>query len=138
LITESQPAPSATLALDEVQPLPIGKYDDTHPNIAYDRQWATIENPGSRYAYKGTLHFSTNIGNEIFFRFTGRRFYLGYQRGRNFGTVTVMIDGQTYRFHEQAVGNIWRSPQLSPGTYSVRLIHESGQSINLDYIEVWP
>ena len=138
LITGSQPAASATAAPDQVQPLPTGKYDDTHANIAYDRFWAARENSGTKFAYKGTLHISTSIGNEIFFRFTGSKIYLGYQRARNFGTVTVMIDDQSYSFHEQALGNIWRSPQLSPGTHSVRLIHKSGQSINLDYIEVWP
>ena len=132
LISESTPAP------DQTEPLPIGKYDDTHSNIAYDRFWTYEMNPGTKFAYKGTLHISTSIGNEIFFRFTGSRFYLGYQRGRNFGTMTVMIGDQSYSFHEQALGNIWRSPQLSPGTYSVRLIHQSGQSVNLDYIEVWP
>ena len=136
LITESQPAPSATLTRDQVQTLPAGKYDDTNPNIAYDRHWAFKMNSGTAYAYKGTLHVSSSIGNEVSFRFTGQRFYLGYQRGQNFGTVTVMIDDQPYSFHEQAFGNIWRSPQLSPGTHSVRLIHESGESINLDYIVV--
>ena len=93
-------------------------------------------NSGTKFAYKGTLHISDSIGNELSFTFTGQRINLGYQRGRSFGTVTVIIDDQTYSFHEQAFGNIWRSPPLSPGTHSVRLIHESGQSINLDYIEV--
>ena len=136
LITESQPAPSATPARDQVQSLPAGKYDDTNPNIAYDRFWTFEMNSGTTFAYKGTLHISNSIGNEVSFRFTGQRFYLGYQRGRNFGTVTVMIDDQPYSFHEQAFGNIWRSPQLSPGIHSVRLIHENGESVNLDYIEV--
>jgi len=136
LITQSRPVPSATPTPDQVQPLSAGKYDDTDPHIAYDRYWAFKMNSGTAYAYKGTLHISASIGNELSFRFTGQRFYLGYQRGRNFGTVTVMIDDQPYSFHEQALGNIWRSPQLSPGTHSVRLIHESGESINLDYIEV--
>src|SRR5262245_20950598 len=36
LIPESQSAPSA---LDQAQPLPAGKYDDTNPYIAYDRYW---------------------------------------------------------------------------------------------------
>jgi hypothetical protein len=93
-------------------------------------------NSGTKYAYRGTLHTSDSIGNELSFHFTGQRILLGYQRGRSFGTVTVMIDGEPYRFHQQAFGNIWRSPQLSPGTHSVRIIHESGQSVNLDYIEV--
>lgn len=138
LITETQPAPSATPTPtpDPFQPLPAGKHDDTDPNIAYDRNWAFKMNSGTKFSYKGTLHISGSIGNELSFRFTGQQFYLGYQRGRNFGIVTVVIDDQSYNFHEQAFGNIWRSPQLSPGTHSVRLIHESGESINLDYIEV--
>ncbi len=133
-ITESQPAPTP----DQVEPLAAGKkYDDTDPNIVYDRFWTFRMNPGTEHAYKGTLHVSGSIGNEASFRFTGQRFYFGYQRGRNFGIVTVVIDGESYNFHEQAFGNVWRSPELSPGTHSVRIIHESGESINLDYIEVW-
>ena len=136
LITESPPTPSATPTPDPGQLLPAGKHDDTHPKIAYDRFWAFKMNSGTKYAYKGTLHISANIGNELSFRFEGQQFYLGYQRGRSFGTVTVMIDDQPYRFHEQAFGNIWRSPELTPGMHSVRLIHENGESINLDYIEI--
>ena len=135
LTTGSQPAPPAP-ETEPFQSLPAGKHDDTDPNIAYDRYWAYKSNTGTVHAYKGTLHISNSIGNEISFRFTGQRIYLGYQRGRNFGIVTVIIDDQTYRFHEQAFGNIWRSPQLSAGIHSVRLIHHSGESINLDYIEV--
>jgi hypothetical protein len=133
-IIESQSAPFSTLTPDQV--LPEGKHDDTHPNIAYDRHWTYRMNSGTQYAYKGTLHTSDSIGNELSFRFTGQQLYLGYQRGRSFGTVTVMIDEQPYSFHEQAFGNIWRSPELPPGTHFVRIIHESGQSVNLDYIEV--
>jgi hypothetical protein len=133
---ESLPDLDGTPAPGQAQPLAVGKHDDTDPNIAYDRFWTFEMNSGTKFAYKGTLHISNSIGNEVFFRFTGQRFILGYQRGRNFGTVTVIIDNQIYSFHEQAFDNIWRSPQLSPGTHSVRLIHENGQSINLDYIEV--
>ena len=136
LITERLPTFTSTPTSDKFQPLPAGKYDDTDPNIAYDRYWAILKNPGTANAYKGTLHASPSIGNEASFRFTGRRFYLGYQRGRNFGIVTVMIDDQTYSFHEEAFDLLWRSPQLSLGTHSVRIIHESGESVNLDYIEV--
>ena len=136
-ITGSQPGPVTPLP-DQVQPFAAGKkYDDTDPNIVYDRNWAFKRNSGTAHAYKGTLHVSGSIGNEASFHFTGRRFYFGYQRGRNFGIVRVLIDGEPYSFHEQAFGNIWRSPELSSGTHSVRIIHESGESINLDYIEVW-
>jgi hypothetical protein len=135
-VTESQPIPSTIAEPDQAQPLPAGKYDDTDPNISYDRYWTFRMNSGTANAYKGTLHTSESIGNELSFHFTGQQLYLGYQRGRNFGTVTVLIDDQPYSFHEQALGNIWRSPPLSPGTHSVRIIHENGETINLDYIEV--
>ncbi len=134
LITESPPTPSATPTSDQV--LTVGKYDDKDRKIAYDRFWDFRMNSGTANAYRGTLHISNSIGSEASFQFTGQRLYLGYQRGRNFGIVTVIIDNQTYSFHEQAFDRIWRSPQLTPGTHSVRIIHESGESINLDYIEV--
>lgn len=136
LVTESLPTPSATPTPDQFQPLSTGKHDDTDPNIAYDRFWTLLKNPGTANAYKGTLHASTGTGNEASFRFTGARFLLGYQRGRNFGIVTVIIDDQPYSFHEQAFDLVWRSPELTPGDHFVRIIHESGETINLDYIEI--
>ena len=136
LIVGSPPAPSAIPAPDQPPPLPAGKYDDTDPRITYDRYWIILKNPGTKNAYKGALHVSGNVGSEASFLFTGKQFYIGYQRGKNFGTVTVMIDDQPSSFHEQAFDLLWRSPQLSPGIHSVRIIHDSGESINLDYIEV--
>lgn len=137
-ITESllPPSSTATPTPDQIQPLPAGKYDDMDPNIAYDRYWTVLKNPGTENAYRGTLHASAESGDEASFRFTGKRFRLGYQRGRNFGTVTVIVDGQSYSFHEQAFDLVWSSPALSPGDHFVRIIHESGESINLDYIEI--
>ncbi len=137
LITESPPTASATPTPEGVQPLAAGRrYDDTDPNIAYDQFWTALKNSSTVNAYKGTLHTSNSIGNEVSFRFTGDAFLLGYQRGTNFGTVTVLIDGQPYSFHEQDFSLFWRSPQLSPGAHFVRIIHESGESVNLDYVEI--
>ena len=136
LVTESLPTPSATPTPDRIQPLAAGRYDDMDPNIAYDRHWTVLKNTSTANAYKGTLHVSAGIGAEASFRFTGGRFRLGYQRGMSFGTVTVLIDDQPYSFHEQDFGLVWHSPQLSPGDHFVRIIHESGESINLDYIEI--
>ena len=131
---EILPTPSATYTPDQFQLLRAGKYDDMDPNIAYDRFWTVLKNGGTKNAYKGAIHSSAAIGNEASFRFTGKRFRLGYQRGKNFGTVTVIIDDQSYSFHEEAFDLLWSSPQLSPGDHFVRIIHESGESINLDYI----
>lgn len=137
LITENPPTASATSTPVGVQPLAAGRrYDDADPNIIYDQFWTALKNSSTVNVYKGTLHTSNSIGNKAFFRFTGEAFLLGYQRGRNFGTVTVLIDGEPYRFHEQDPSLLWRSPQLSPGDHLVQIIHESGESINLDYIEI--
>jgi hypothetical protein len=137
VITESPPTASATPTPDRVQSLAAGRrYDDTDPKIAYDQFWTALKNSSTKNAYKGTLHTSNDVGNEASFRFTGKAFLLGYQRGTNFGTVTVLIDGQPYSFHEQDFSLFWRSPQLAPGDHFVRIIHESGESVNLDYIEI--
>lgn len=136
LATETRPIPSSTLTPDLGPPFPVGRYDNTDPGITYDRYWELLRNPGTANAYKGTIHFSDSMGSEASFLFTGQRLHLGYQRGRNFGIVTVIIDNQSYSFHEQAFDLIWRSPQLSDGTHFVRIIHESGEAVNLDYIEI--
>ena len=138
LVTESPPPPSATPTPDGIQPLSAGKYDDMDHDIAYDQYWTALRNAGTKNAYKGTLHISTGIGEEAFFRFIGKGFRLGYQRGKSFGVVTVLIDDQPYSFHEQAFDLVWQSPQLSPGDHFVRIIHDSGEAINLDYIEILP
>ena len=135
-LTESPPTPSATRTPADLRLLPVGKYDDSDPNIDYGLYWRALKNPGTENAYLGTLHASNAIGNEASFRFTGTGFRLGYQRGRNFGTVTVLIDGEPYSFHEQAFDRVWHSPDLPPGDHVVRIIHDSGQSINLDYVEI--
>jgi hypothetical protein len=135
-IPETLPPPSATLTPERIQPLQAGKYDDTDPNIAYDMYWTALRNASTVRSYKGTIHASYDAGSEASFRFTGKQFRLGYKRGKSFGTVTVMVDDQTYSFNEQAFDLVWSSPKLSPGDHFVQIIHESGESINLDYIEI--
>ena len=135
--TEVPPTPADTPTPARIQPLAAGRrYDDTDPNIAYDRGWIALKNPSTVNEYKGTIHASTGIGDEASFRFTGQGFLLGYKRGKSFGTVTVIIDNESYSFHEQEFSLVWRSPELSPGDHFVRIIHQSGESINLDYTEI--
>jgi hypothetical protein len=135
-LTETPATPSATTTPDFIQSLRGGKYDDVDPNIAYDPYWTGLKNPSTTKAYHDTIHASDRIGSEASFRFTGKRFSLGYKRGKNFGTVTVMVDDQSFSFYEQAFDLVWHSPNLSPGDHFVRIIHESGESINLDYIVI--
>lgn len=134
LVTETLPPPSPTITPDFIQPLAAGKHDDVDPNIAYDPYWTALKNQSTRNAYLGTIHASDGVGHEASFRFTGKRFSLGYMRGKSFGTVTVIVDGQTFSFQEQAFDLVWNSPTLSPGDHFVRIIHESGESVNLDYV----
>lgn len=136
LTAEILPTPSATYTPERIQPLRAGRHDDTDPNIIYDPNWTALKNPSTAHSYKGTIHASNDVGSDAFFRFTGEQVRLGYQRGKSFGTVIVLIDDQPYNFHEQAFELVWRSPQLSPGDHFVRVIHESGESINIDYIEI--
>ena len=135
-LTETLPPPSDTPTPGNIQPLRGGKYDDVDPNIAYDPYWTALKNKSTTDAYFGTIHASNGIGHEASFRFTGKRFSLGYNRGRSFGTVTVIVDNQTFGFHEQAFDLVWHSPTLSPGDHFVRIIHDSGESVNLDYIVI--
>jgi len=44
--------------------------------------------------------------------------------------------GPATALDEQAYNPMWRSPELSPGDHFVQIIHDSGESINLDYIEI--
>ncbi len=133
--TETLPPPSTTPTPDRIQPLLAGKkYDDTDPNIAYDPNWILLKNPSTVTSYKGTIHASYNAGSKASFRFTGKQFRLGYKRAKDFGTVTVLIDDQPYTFNEQAFDLVWSSPKLSPGDHFVQIIHQSGESVNLDYI----
>ena len=136
LSTEDPPTPSTTPTPAGIQPLTVGQYDDTDPDIAYDRGWTALKNLSTVNSFRGTIHASNAIGNEASFRFTGGGFWLGYKRAKSFGTVTVLIDNQPYSFSEQAFDLVWRSPKLSPGDHFVRIIHESGESINLDYIVI--
>lgn len=136
VVTASLSTPSATLTPDRIQPFRAGKHDDTDPNIAYDTYWTALKNPSTATSYKGTIHASSDSGSEASFRFTGKQVRLGYKRAKSFGTVTVIIDGQSYRFNEQAFDLVWSSPRLSPGDHFVQIIHESGESVNLDYVEI--
>jgi hypothetical protein len=134
LVTETLPPPSPTLTPAFLEPLAGGKYDDVDPHIVYDPYWTALKNKSTRIAYLGTIHASNSIGQGASFRFKGKRFSLGYMRGKSFGTVTVIVDDQTYSFHEQAFDLVWNSPTLPPGDHFVRIIHESGESVNLDYV----
>lgn len=135
-VTETLPPPSATFTPDFLQPLGNGKYDDVDPNIAYDPYWVALKNASTVRSYLGTIHASYNAGSQASFRFKGKRFLLGYKRGKGFGTVTVIVDGQSYSFNEEAFDLVWHSPTFPSGDHFVQIIHESGESVNLDYIVI--
>ena len=45
--TETLPPPSATPTPERIEPLTAGNYDDTDPNIAYDRYWTVLKDSGN-------------------------------------------------------------------------------------------
>ena len=133
-IGRNSPIPSMTSTFHELQSLTTGKYDERDPNIGYFGNWSA--QASSLGAYQGTLYVSTAVDDEADFTFVGKQLYLGYQRGLDFGTVTIIIDNEEEQTFDQRAGNIWVSPELTAGEHSVTIIHESGESINLDYVVI--
>jgi hypothetical protein len=141
-MTSSQPAgsppsrtPTAAInpLIDLTRLIKVGQHDDVHEDIVYDDGW--IAQPNVILAYQETLHVSSVIGSELRITFEGRGFELGYQPGNNSGTILVEIDGEQFQI-VQAVGNIWLSPEFPLGVHAIRIVHESGGPVNLDYITI--
>jgi len=125
--------PTVIPTVGEIVPMVAGKYDDADISIEYFGDWVTQSNIGS--AYQGTLHVSNTIGNDLSFIFEGQQIQLGYQTVSGLGTLVITIDEEQYVL-AQASGSSWVSPQLDPGPHFVIIIHESGDSVNVDYITI--
>jgi len=119
--------------VSEALPIASSKYDDTNPNIGYGGEWTVQSTSGT--AYQGTLHISNTIGNYITLTFEGQQMELGYQSASDSGTLVITIDEEEYVL-DQFTNNIWVSPKLTSGTHYAIIFHESGDIINLDYINI--
>lgn len=112
-------------------PMTAGIYDDSDPRIIRKGSWKP---QGHEDAYQETLLVSNTIGNYMIFSFTGGGMMLGYLSD-DAGDMIVNIDG-TETIIVQLIGDTWFSQDLEPGTHYVILTHESGASVNLDFVEI--
>jgi len=109
----------------EAEPMTLGKYDASDPHIVHNGSWVN----------QGDLLISNTVGNHVAFKFIGQQIVLGYQSDANVGELTINIDGAETTI-TQLVGNAWFSQKLDGGTHFVILTHTSGESINLDYVDI--
>ena len=109
------------------------RYDDTDPRLELDGDWNIDTNVNN--AYQHTLSTSSSIGNDVIFTFTGTQIVIGYIGGANLGTATVWIDGDEFEM-DQSTGTQWVSAEFSNDEHFVLIIHDAGDFINLDYINV--
>ena len=133
VMNDDSSAPTVIPPVSEALPIDVGKSDDSNPNVEYGGDWTIQTNIGT--AYEGTLHVSNTIGNYITLTFEGKQMQLGYQSASSFGSLTITIDEEEYVL-DQIANDTWASPQLTSGTHYVIIFHESGDTINLDYIDI--
>lgn len=124
--------PSRTPTSASTAPFGAGTFDNVDSRFVYTGDWTLQSNVSG--AYQSTLHVSGTLGNTIFFRFIGQELRVFFQAGTSLGTVRLNLDGINYD-HDEAFGpNEWVLPTVSNGTHTVTITHQSGGSVNLDYI----
>lgn len=111
----------------------IDRYDDIDPSLEYDGDWVNQSNVGN--AYQTTLSVSDVVGSDVIFSFVGQQIIIGYLSQPNLGSIAISIDDDEFQVN-QAVGREWVSPQFANTEHFVIIIHESGASVNLDYINI--
>ena len=109
------------------------RYDNTDPILVFDGDWDPQTNVAN--AYQGTLSVSNTIENDLSFSFTGQQMIVGYLGGVGLGNLLISINDQEFQVN-QSTGKEWISPQLPDAEYFVIIIHDSGESVNLDYINI--
>jgi hypothetical protein len=109
------------------------KHDNVDQLLQYDGNWVSRTDVGN--AYQGTLHVSNRVGNDVSFSFVGQQIAIGYLGEPGLGSITVSVDDDEFLLN-QSGGNRWLSPQYSSTEHFVILIHENGDTINLDYVEI--
>lgn len=132
LILSTRTATSVSTA-----PFNPGTYDETESRISYSGDWTVQSSVPD--AFGNSLHVSSTLGNTASFRFIGQQVRLFYQSSPSLGTIRIVIDGLQFDLDQsasQASEAEWASSLLVNGTHTVVITHQSGGSINLDYIIV--
>lgn len=128
--------PTVTITADPIfagaEPMTAGKHDSIESEFTRTGSWNIQNNEG---AYQHSFLVSTTIGSSIAFSFIGDQIILGYQTTDEAADMLVNIDGTELSF-AQEVDYEWYSWDLSFGTHYVIVTHESGPTVNLDYIEI--
>ena len=116
-------------------PLNPGTYDDVYPGLIYSDGW--VPQTGVSGAYQNTLHVSTTLtspGNSVTFRFIGQEVRLFYQSGASLGILRVLLDGTQTLLNQAGTSTEFVLTATSVGTHTVSITHQSGGSVNLDYV----
>lgn len=143
ITTPNTPVPSlitpsnatSTPASAAPPPLNAGTYDDVYPGLIYSNGWVT--QTGVSGAYQNTLHLSNTLttpGNSVTFRYIGQEVRLFYQSGASLGVVRVLLDGTQSLLNQSDTSNEFVLSATVPGTHTVTITHQSGGSVNLDYV----
>ena len=123
----------------EPQSLQPGTADDNNALWNYSGDWTVWTGPGPS---SNTLHYSGTIGDSAQILISGgQQIKLTYLTTTNRGVTDVYIDGvKVASINAYAPGFNWQvtwsSDILSSGFHTVRLVHASGDFIDLDALEV--
>jgi hypothetical protein len=132
-VNTSLPGPTTVPATGTAVLNIVDRYDDADPRLDYDGDWVPRTNVAN--AYQKTLFVSNTIGNDLILSFVGQQIVIGYLGEPGLGSITISIDDDEFQL-DQSVGKEWISPQLDNGEHFVIIVHESGDSVNLDYINI--
>ena len=116
-----------------------GLYDDTDRNWIYSPNWKTSSLPDF---YGGSIHYSDTVDDWALFRFEGSSFDVIYTLASDRGELDVFVDNvyvaTINAYHPTMVTQTRWSRAVTPGIHTVRIMHASGQYVDIDAIEVLP
>jgi hypothetical protein len=119
--------------------LGAGIYDDTNPAWHFSTYWYTYAGSGP---YGDTLRFSINAKDSALVSFSGTQFELTYSQMSDRGTMDVYVDGvKVTTIDENGSGGwqqTWTSGMFSAGTHTVRFVHGTGPTVDIDAIRIMP
>lgn len=116
-------------------PFGPGTFDDNDNRFVYGGNWSAI--PGT--TYQTTLHTSDTLGNSIRFLFIGNELRVFFQAGPSLGTIRLTLDSTSYVMNEASTTTQnyeWVLSASTTGTHTVNITHDTGGSVNFNYIIV--
>lgn len=118
--------------------------DDDSVDILYEGAgWKKIEN--RQDAYKGTLHETTTVGDNVTIKFTGTEIGVYSESSDKNGEAIVTLDGKKagkltckniQKYNTIANQMVYRSGKLKSGEHTLKITASNGK-INLDRIKIF-